>query len=97
MNYTVKCEITEPIAILSRTASGLTLELNRVSFGGRPAKLDLRKWKNGHPLKGIPMTDKEALALLDVLHQMAENGKRARAQERAKAAEVEPEGSEPAE
>ena len=55
--------ITERIAVLSATDSGYTLELNRVSYNGYPAKLDLRKWKDGKPLKGVTLSDEEARSL----------------------------------
>ena len=59
-------EIAEHIATLS-TCGGLTLELNRVSFGGQPAKLDLRKWRVGQPLKGVRLSCREATELCRVL------------------------------
>lgn len=59
--------IEQHIAVLSESGS-LTLELNRVAFGGNPAKLDLRRWREGKPLKGVSLTDEEAKRLLEVLH-----------------------------
>lgn len=59
-------EITERIAVISSNA-GYTLELNRVSYNGYPAKLDLRKWKDGQPLKGVTLSDDEARSLLEAL------------------------------
>ena len=63
-------EITERIAEISRNAGGYTLELNRVAYNGYPAKLDLRKWKDGQPLKGITLSDDEARSLLEALQQV---------------------------
>ena len=60
-------EVTERIAILSSTGAGYTLELNKVAYNGYPAKLDLRKWKDGKPLKGVTLSDDEALTLLAAL------------------------------
>lgn len=62
-------EITEHIATLS-TNAGYSLELNRVAYNGYPAKLDLRKWKDGQPLKGVTLSDEEAAALFKALQQM---------------------------
>lgn len=66
-------EVTERLAIISQSADGkYTLELNRISYSGRPAKLDLRRWS--HELgeeprmhKGITLTDEEAAELGNVL------------------------------
>ncbi len=63
--------IMEHIATLS--ASGdYSRELNLVSFNDRPARLDVRVWRqdgrgNNIPLKGIQLTDNEASALCDAL------------------------------
>lgn len=62
-------EITERIAILSRTG-GYSLELNKVAYNGYPAKLDLRKWKDGKPLKGVTLSDDEARSLLEALQKV---------------------------
>ena len=61
-------KITERIAVLSQSADGSkTLELNRISYNGRAAKLDLRRWdhSNGEDAmrKGITLTDEEAAEL----------------------------------
>ena len=58
--------VTEHIAVLSSSGE-YTTELNRVSFNGYPAKLDLRKWKDGQPLKGVTLSDDEARNLLEAL------------------------------
>ena len=60
-------EVTERIAILSSTGAGYSLELNKVAYNGNPSKLDLRKWKDGKPLKGVTLSDDEARSLLDAL------------------------------
>ena len=65
--------IEERIAIISRSADGNnTLELNRVSYNGRPAKLDLRRWSyeedgSAKMHKGITLTDEEAAELGNVI------------------------------
>lgn len=63
-------EITERIAVISRNDAGYALELNRVSYNGYPAKLDLRKWKDGQPLKGVTLSDDEARSLLEALQKV---------------------------
>ena len=66
-------EVTERIAVISRSADGKnTLELNRISYSGRPAKLDLRRWsrepgEESRMHKGITLTDEEAAELGSVL------------------------------
>ena len=55
--------IEQRIAVLSESGGGYTLELNRVAYRDYPAKLDLRKWHNGQPMKGITLTDDEARSL----------------------------------
>ena len=66
-------EVTERIAVISRSADGKnTLELNCISYSGRPAKLDLRRWsrepgEEPRMHKGITLTDEEAAELGSVL------------------------------
>ena len=40
-----------------------------VSYGEFKPKLDVRRWRNGQPLKGITLTDEEARALLTALQK----------------------------
>lgn len=66
-------EVTERIAVISRSADEKnTLELNRISYSGRPAKLDLRRWsrepgEEPRMHKGITLTDEEAAELGDAI------------------------------
>ena len=62
-------DITEEIAVLSTSAKGWTKELNKVSFGGRPAKYDIRDWASDRESmgKGVTLTDEEAKALYEAL------------------------------
>lgn len=57
-------EIVEPIAVLGR-ANDRTIEVNMVSWNGRPAKVDIRRWSEDHTFmgKGIALTEEEAKAL----------------------------------
>ncbi len=54
-------EIQKTIGIISTSKSGWNLELNKVSWGGRPAKFDLRSWSPDHQKmgKGITLNDEE--------------------------------------
>ena len=68
-------KITERIAVLSQSANGeKTLELNRISYNGREAKLDLRCWEHGDEgdvmRKGITLTEDEAAELEAALGRM---------------------------
>lgn len=66
-------KITERIAVISRSADGKnTLELNRISYSGCPAKLDLRRWSHEpgeepRMHKGVTLTDEEAAELGNVI------------------------------
>ena len=57
--------ITEHIATLS-TRGSWNLEVNMVSWGGRPATYDIRKWSPDHSKmsKGISLNEAEFTALL---------------------------------
>jgi hypothetical protein len=61
-------EIVEPIAVLGR-ANDRTIEVNMVSWNGRPAKVDIRRWSEDHTFmgKGIALTEEEAKALYEAL------------------------------
>ena len=63
-------QITEQLKVISTSKSGWTLELNKVSWGGRPAKYDLRSWAPDHQKmgKGITLTDEELEALKTALN-----------------------------
>lgn len=66
-------KIVEHIATLGDSGT-YTRELNVVSFNNRPARLDVRAWRqdgsgNKTPLKGIQLTDNEASALCNALNQ----------------------------
>lgn len=66
-------EIKEEIATLS-TKGGWSLELNRISWNGRPATYDLRKWSDDHSRmgKGITLNDDEMAELIRVMTEEAE-------------------------
>lgn len=55
-------KIEEQIAKISTKTNGWSLELNKVSWNGNPAKLDIRNWNEDHSKcsKGITLTEEEA-------------------------------------
>ena len=57
-----KFEIVEHLLTLRKNDSDWTLEFNRVSFNGRPAKYDIREWSPDHKSmsKGFTLCDEEA-------------------------------------
>lgn len=67
-------EVKEKLGVLSRTNDGdFSSEVNVVSFGGKAAKVDIRKWdyRGDEPkmLKGIALSDEEAKKLLTILQK----------------------------
>ena len=67
-------EIAEEIAVLGTSPKGWTKELNKVSYGGRPAKFDIREWAPDRESmgKGVTLTDEEAKALYEALKEYFE-------------------------
>lgn len=70
-------EIKEELGVLSTQNDGdFTVEVNMISYGGREAKLDIRKWdrrtEEGKMQKGIALSKEEAVSLLDILKKMYE-------------------------
>ena len=59
--------VEKEIAVLSGSDSGYSIRVTYTSFSGYPVKLDIRKWKDGLPLKGIQLTDDEARKLCKAL------------------------------
>ena len=68
----IKYEILEQLGVISESPKGWTRELNRVSWNGREAKLDLRDWAPEHEKmsKGITLTDDEAKKLCNLLSKL---------------------------
>ena len=62
-------QITEKVGVISVNKTGWTLELNKVSWGGRPAKFDLRSWSPDHQKmgKGVTLTDEEIKKLGEII------------------------------
>ena len=65
-------EIQKQLALISSGKGGWNLELNLVSWNGRPAKFDIRSWSPDHQKmsKGITLTAQELQTLKDVLNSM---------------------------
>ena len=62
-------QITEKVGEISVSKTGWTLERNKVSWGGRPAKFDLRSWSPDHQKmgKGVTLTDEEIKKLGEII------------------------------
>ncbi|MGN0750598.1 MAG: YdbC family protein [Treponema sp.] len=65
-------EIVKNIGIVSEGKGGWNLELNLVSWGGRPAKYDLRSWSPDHQKmgKGSTFSKEELTALKSLLNSV---------------------------
>jgi len=65
-------EIVDRLGILSEAKSGWTMELNTVSWGGRPAKYDIRSWAPDHQKmgKGVTLSAEDLAALKKLLEGM---------------------------
>lgn len=59
--------IEKELAVLSGSDSGHSVRVTYTSFNNYPTKLDIRRWNDGHPLKGIQLTDDEARKLCKTL------------------------------
>ena len=64
--------IEKNLGVISQGKGGWNLELNFVSWGGRPAKHDIRSWSADHEKmgKGITLTQEEAVALKNLLNNL---------------------------
>ena len=64
-------DIIKEIAVLSKSVTGYTKEINLISWNGNEPKYDIRSFSpdRGKCGKGITLTDKEAEMLLKVLQR----------------------------
>lgn len=64
--------IEQNLGVIATQKSGWTLELNLVSWGGRPAKYDLRPWSPDHEKmgKGLTLTKEELDSLKALLNNI---------------------------
>ena len=65
-------EIMKNLGTLSTAKTGWSVELNLVSWGGRPAKYDLRSWAPDHKKmgKGLTLSKEELSSLKDLLNSI---------------------------
>ena len=73
-NRDFKYEIINQIGIISTSASGWNVELNRVSWNGNEPKYDLRSWSPDHTKmgRGITFSEEEMKALASLLDREVE-------------------------
>ena len=65
-------EIMKNIGTISEGKGGWAVELNLVSWGGRPAKYDIRSWAPDHKKmgKGLTLSKEELVSLKDLLSKV---------------------------
>lgn len=70
----LKYEIINQIGVISTSASGWNMELNRISWNGAEPKYDLRSWSPDHLKmgKGITISESELIVLADLLAKEVE-------------------------
>ena len=73
-NQSLKFEIINQIGVVSTSASGWNVELNRVSWNGNEPKYDLRSWAPDHTKmgRGITLSEQELIALSALLAKEVE-------------------------
>lgn len=73
-NQELKFEIINQIGVISTSASGWNVELNRVSWNGNEPKYDLRSWSPDHTKmgKGITLSEDDLIALSALLSKEVE-------------------------
>lgn len=61
--------IEKNVGVISENKGGWKLELNKVSWGGRPAKYDIRSWSPDHAKmgKGITLSKEDLDSLKNLL------------------------------
>lgn len=60
-------ELVKRIAVIGGKQGGVTKEVNLVKWGVFDPMIDIRRWQNGEPSKGISFKYEEAEKLLAVL------------------------------
>ena len=60
-------ELVKQIAVIGGKQGGVTKEVNLVKWGVFDPMIDIRRWQNGEPSKGISLKYEEAEKLLAVL------------------------------
>lgn len=61
--------IEKYIGVISEGKGGWKLELNKVSWGGRPAKYDIRSWDQKHEKmsKGLTLSKEDLISLKNLI------------------------------
>ncbi|MCR4741883.1 MAG: hypothetical protein K5866_03310 [Treponema sp.] len=64
--------IEKNLGIISEGKGGWNIELNLVSWGGRPSKYDIRSWSPDHQKmgKGSTFSKEELISLKNLLNQI---------------------------
>ncbi|MBQ7612651.1 MAG: hypothetical protein IJU92_06235 [Spirochaetaceae bacterium] len=64
--------IEKNYGVLSTSKTGWTVELNAISWNGRPVKYDIRSWSPDHQKmgKGISLSKEELLKLAELIPQV---------------------------
>lgn len=72
----IQYEIKKEIAVLSKSDSGYTKEINLISWNGKEPKYDIRSFSPNREKcgKGITLTANEAVALLEALQKELNSG-----------------------
>ena len=60
-------ELVKKIAVLGGKEGGNTKEINIVRWGVFPPMIDIRRWKDGEPNKGITLNAEETKCHYEVL------------------------------
>ncbi|MCQ2591267.1 MAG: PC4/YdbC family ssDNA-binding protein [Treponema sp.] len=65
-------QIEKTLGVISEGKGGWNIELNLISWGGRPAKYDIRSWSPDHQKmgKGITFTADEISSLKTLLNTL---------------------------
>ncbi len=71
----IQYEIVKEIAVLSKSDSGYTKEINFITWNGNAPKIDIRSFSPNREKcgKGITLTAEEAAALLEALKKELDN------------------------
>ena len=71
-NDDFKFEIIDELGVLSESAKGWRKELNRVSWGGREPKYDIRDWDEKHEKmkKGVTLSEAELRKLKELIESV---------------------------
>ncbi len=66
----IKYDIIKKIGVLSKSASGWTMEINLISWNDRDAKYDIREWSPDRERrgKGVTLSTEELSALKKLLN-----------------------------